>query len=290
MSKSSGAPAVVEAARDAIDGNASPLERSSSKLLGPVSRCGSAGAAAVPARARRERLEQRRRLGRVAEVEVERSARRRVFELLVDDRLLRRVVVVRHPRSDRTSPSCRRRSSGSSLRTVLRKIPIGSSPDMVELECHFGRVRSARARSRARGRTRELEIGGTRQVARHAERQGDVRAFLARLQAMRDPIGRHLHFAFAAAVVLVRRDVGDPMLEMVEHPLREFDERRLDGALLGELRVVDLLAGPGGFAEGLQADHARAALERMEGGAGWSSADRDRWANAAARQSLPWHP
>ena len=52
---------------------------------------------------------------------------------------------------------------------------------------------------------------------------------------------------------------------MAEHPVGELDQRRLGRALLGELGVEDLLAGPGGFAEGLQPDHPRAALERVEG-------------------------
>jgi len=38
----------------------------------------------------------------------------------------------------------------------------------------------------------------------------------------------------------------------------------LGGALIGELRVEELFAGPGGVAEFAQADHARAALERVE--------------------------
>src|SRR4029077_6634102 len=40
---------------------------------------------------------------------------------------------------------------------------------------------------------------------------------------------------------------------------------RLGGALLGELRVEALLARPRRLAERLQPDHARAALERVEG-------------------------
>src|SRR5436305_1873221 len=57
----------------------------------------------------------------------------------------------------------------------------------------------------------------------------------------------------------------DPAVEIAEHPVGEFDQRRLGGALLGELRVEELLARPRGLAERLQADHPRAALERMEG-------------------------
>ena len=57
----------------------------------------------------------------------------------------------------------------------------------------------------------------------------------------------------------------DPALELVEHVQRERAQLRIgldDG--LGQARVVQLLAGPGGFAEVLQADHARAALEGVE--------------------------
>ena len=67
------------------------------------------------------------------------------------------------------------------------------------------------------------------------------------------------------ATEAVRRDVADPATQVGQRPLRELEQRRVGGALPGELGVVDALANPRALAKVLQPDHARAALQRVEG-------------------------
>ena len=57
----------------------------------------------------------------------------------------------------------------------------------------------------------------------------------------------------------------DPGFKLTQRVCGEAVQRGVDTRVFGQARVVDLLAGPGGVAEVAQTDHARAALERVEG-------------------------
>ncbi len=69
----------------------------------------------------------------------------------------------------------------------------------------------------------------------------------------------------AVAAEALGGDVGHPGVEVVEGLVREVQQRLVGALLVGQAGVVQLLAGPAGFAELVQPDHARAALERVEG-------------------------
>ena len=59
----------------------------------------------------------------------------------------------------------------------------------------------------------------------------------------------------------------DPSVKFAQCIGGEAVQRGVDARVFGQARVVDLLTGPRGVAEVAQADHARAALERVEGAA-----------------------
>ena len=209
--------------------------------------------------ARREPLDQRRRFGRDAEVEVDDSARH-VVELRIGQRRLhalfaRVVEAVEHRRSTDVDDRQVDRRGGRVVEALEAR--------QIEFEGHFGR----RLHHLGIGwrPAAEFQIGSARQIVRQAEWQGDVGTGLAHLQAPRDAVGGHLDLALVAPRVAVGGDVVDPAREMAEHPGGKLNQRRLGGALIGKLGIEDLLASPGRFAEGLQADHARTALERVEG-------------------------
>ena len=61
------------------------------------------------------------------------------------------------------------------------------------------------------------------------------------------------------------RDFFNPGAQIAERPIGESQQFLVSRALVGEARVVEFFAAPGGFAEVLQPDHARTALQRMEG-------------------------
>ena len=229
MSKSSGAPAVVEATRGAIDGKASPLERSSSRLLGPLSRPGSGWIVTVGStRSARATRTARDRLGRVAQVQVERAARRGLLELLVDDRLLRRGLRVR-PRSasniaaGAADVDCRRSSLQPTLSTAL---PIGRVA-----ERSSSNARSSDGSAAAVGTGSRLDGPAPPQAGRESCEVGcaigrsggmpngklDVGAFPRPSgKTVRDSlIDRYLSLSpsLRSPSSSVRGDVGDPMLE-----------------------------------------------------------------------------
>ena len=59
----------------------------------------------------------------------------------------------------------------------------------------------------------------------------------------------------------------DPVAQVSQGVLRQQTQLRVHVRRLRKAGIEELLAGPGGFAEVAQADHARAALERVEGAA-----------------------
>ena len=77
--------------------------------------------------------------------------------------------------------------------------------------------------------------------------------------------GRFDHRRRIVGTAAQLRDVVDPAGQIVQTPVSEVEQRLRCCCLVGELRVVELLAGPGAFAEVFEPDHARAALERVEG-------------------------
>jgi hypothetical protein len=218
---------------------------------------GRRGASVFARSARRERLEERLRLGRSTEIEIDRTAHE--IEIGARERRLQRLVAriveaIEH----------RRRGNVEMGQLVHRRWRCFGLVEtrQVELESDLG---SGLGDFGLGHRARELEVGTRRQVGRQADRQGDVGACLARLQAPRDTIRSDLDLALAALLVLLGGDVVDPACQIGKDPGGELEQRRLDGTLLGELRVVELLARPRSLAEGLQRDHPRAALEGVEG-------------------------
>ena len=140
----------------------------------------------------------------------------------------------------------------------------------IELERHFRqRLVAGRQRRRHvnghRQQTAQVEVGGVREVGRQQRQRNVGRVGRAsRGQALADALRCGLHGDGAAAAVVVRRNGTDPVAQMRQRPGREFKQRRLGCALVGEVAVVELLTGPGGVAKLLEPDHARAALERVE--------------------------
>ena len=150
-------------------------------------------------------------------------------------------------RSDRTSPTRRPPSSverpgprlggaaGLARRSRLDEVEL--ERQVVALGLRGGRLGCA-----------QVEVGAARQVGRHADRQGDVRRRLGAAPPG-ELGGSGLDLALVALAGAVRCDVLDPVAEIAERPVGEIDQRRLGGALLGELGVEELLARPGGLAE-----------------------------------------
>ena len=211
--------------------------------------------------ARRQVLDHPRRVGRAAEIEVD-PPRRHLVELLVRERRLHRIAAriveaiehgrrVGHRRLEHRRRA--RRRAGLDQAIEVGQVELERQVLGLGLGLRGGRLGRA-----------QVEIGAARQVGRHADRQGDVRRRLG-AGAARQLGGSGLDLALVALAGAMRGDVLDPVAEVAQHPLGELDQRRLGGALLGELRVEDLLARPRRLAERLQPDHARAALERVEG-------------------------
>ena len=158
-------------------------------------------------------------------------------------------------RSDRTSPRHRpaaarpppARSAGAPGSARRSKFDRSSSNDRSSASgSGSGSPRRRRGRGRRGSRSRSARLG--RSAGRPS---GSAMSEPAR------PIGRRRRGGSAAALTsrslrvprAVRGDVLDPLAEVAEHPVGELDQRRLGGALLGELGVEDLLARPRRLAE-----------------------------------------
>jgi hypothetical protein len=210
--------------------------------------------------ARLEQLDQRRSVGRDAEVEVDHAARH--VERRVDDGRARAVLPVLLARFVE-GVEHRRRSIVERRQIADGRCRLGAAIEAreIELEGHFGR-RLGRFHGR-RGAC-EFEVRGAGEAGGQAHRQGDVGAAIAARKTTRNAVGGELDLALVALAVAMRGDVLDPARQVAEHPGRELDQRRLGRSLLGKLGVEHLLARPGGIAERFEADHPAAALERVE--------------------------
>ena len=135
-------------------------------------------------------------------------------------------------------------------------------------------------KDRRRRRSDQVQVGRTGQIRRHTEWQpwfccgwrckgqrnvrsllADPREFLTVGQALR----RGLHGGGGVGAGATRGNLFDPFAEVAEHPAGEVDLRGVGRSLIGQVGVEHLLADPRGFAELLEPDHARAALEGVEG-------------------------
>ena len=139
----------------------------------------------------------------------------------------------------------------------------------VQLECRQRPIVIGRRWRVAELRRAGFEAGCARRIERSAERA--VRRFgLEHRRRRRAAAGEVSGFDHRRRVVHAAALLGnvvDPAGEIGQAPVSEVEQRRRGGSLVGEVGVVELLAGPRTFAKLLQPDHARAALERVEGAA-----------------------
>ncbi len=156
----------------------------------------------------------------------------------------------------------------------------------IELEAHFRYRRYVGLRDRCTGQHGQLDLVAHRQFG-HLRRRGgngcrtrrggrrhlrQDTGSAGRGVAQRDPapivaqrIGRTAHDAMLEAGSLPDGDAIDPAAQIVECFAAEFEQVVVGGRTVGHAGVVELLAAPRRLAEVLQPDHARAALQRVEG-------------------------
>ena len=125
----------------------------------------------------------------------------------------------------------------------------------------------------------EVQVAGCRQVRHTFDQFGQVdRRRHRAVQRLRQPqwnpqiaqaqrIGGLGHVGRLVAALFVVGDGLDPAGHVVQRFFGEGTQRRVQPCAVRQAGVEQLLASPGGLAEIAQADHAAAALERVEGAA-----------------------
>ena len=110
--------------------------------------------------------------------------------------------------------------------------------------------------------------GGKRRSRRRREsshRSSGKLSASHRGRAESDKLGGSFHGVRVVHAAFMRRDGFNPRGQILQAPFREFKQRRSGGAMLRQLRDVELLANRSRFAELVESDHPGTALQRVEG-------------------------
>ena len=127
------------------------------------------------------------------------------------------------------------------------------------------RRRHLRYRQCRRGRARPQAIKCGRQLAL-GQHDGRARQGQRRVLAVdAESVNRALDIERTMAAVATLADGFNPVTQVRQHVGGQGQQFAIGGLAVGQAAVVELLAGPGGFTEGRQTDHARAALQGVEG-------------------------
>ena len=173
--------------------------------------------------------------------------------------------------------------------SVERHVQPGQFEIEIQITGH-GRLRGRWLDLRKLRRATQVQVEVKRQTLRRAGRSGGKRSSSIQLDsrgcrssqrrwsggklgarrgsyAESDKLRGSLHGVRGVRCASVGCEVFNPRSEIIQTPFREFEQRRSSGAVLRQLRVVELLANPGRLAELVKPDHAGTALQRVESSA-----------------------